>query len=481
LRAIGLVFQAQLRHRWRSWLAIAILISLVSGVIMAAAAAGRRTQSAFPSFVAARGFDAELYSTRPIPEISRLPGVQAVTAGLGPDNGQPICPCTHPLNPSYFGVVFLPAKGNPAFNLVSGRMPNPSNPNEVVATYTLNQDEGVRLGTVIKVPFYSASQSDDLNSSTGDPPTPSGPTVPLRVVGFGATEFDFPSGSTPSYSLYASQAFARSVVPRTATGYVYLVRLRGGAADLPRFDAAVNALGGVAYTQNEDTQIASVEASIHPQTIGWWLLAGLAALVGLVVIAQALGRQSITESEDFPTIVALGGERRQLVVLGIVRNLVVGLAGAVGATVIVAVLSPIAPLGEARVAENSTGITFDGPVLAFGVIATVVVVAALGLWSSIRAARLTGPHERIIPHSPSRVASYLWSSGAPPSTVIGVRNALERRSGGANVPVGSALLGTVLAVIALCGHGRVWCQPLPLDQHPQAVRRRIPAQYLQPK
>ena len=34
---------------------------------------------------------------------------------------------------------------------------------------------------------------------------------------------------------------------------------------------------------------------------------------------------------------------------------------------------------------------------------------------------------------------------------IGVRNALERRSGGANVPVGSALLGTVLAVVALCG------------------------------
>ena len=35
--------------------------------------------------------------------------------------------------------------------------------------------------------------------------------------------------------------------------------------------------------------------------------------------------------------------------------------------------------------------------------------------------------------------------------MIGVRNALERRSGGASVPVGSALLATVLAVFALCG------------------------------
>ncbi len=49
------------------------------------------------------------------------------------------------------------------------------------------------------------------------------------------------------------------------------------------------------------------------------------------------------------------------------------------------------------------------------------------------------------------MAGRLWAVGAPPSVVIGVRNALERRSGGASVPVGSALLATVLAVIALCG------------------------------
>ena len=54
---------------------------------------------------------------------------------------------------------------------------------------------------------------------------------------------------------------------------------------------------------------------------------------------------------------------------------------------------------------------------------------------------------------PSVVVAQLGALGAPPSAVVGVRNALERRSGGATVPVGSALLGTVLAVIALCGTG----------------------------
>jgi hypothetical protein len=50
---------------------------------------------------------------------------------------------------------------------------------------------------------------------------------------------------------------------------------------------------------------------------------------------------------------ALGVDRRQLVALGTVRNLVVGLTGAAGAVAIAVALSPIAPLGEARFAETS--------------------------------------------------------------------------------------------------------------------------------
>jgi FtsX-like permease family len=450
LRAVGLVFWTQLRHRWRSWLAISILIGLVGGVIMAAAAAGRRTESAIPTFVADHGFDAEVYATQPSPKIPRLPEVSAATVAFGPDNGQPACECRHPLNPSYFGVVVLPTKGRPAFNLVSGRLPDPSKPDEVVASYTLQQDEGVHLGSVFHVPFYAPSQLSAYNSATGAPPKPRGPTVALRVVGFEATEFDFPFGSTPSYSLYASQAFGRSVLPHVATGYVYFVRLHRGAADLPRFDAATSALG-TAYTQNEDAQVASVEASVHPQAIGWWLLAALAALVGLVVIGQALGRQSIAESADFPTMVALGVERRQLIMLGTARNLVVGLVGALGAVFVATVLSPISPLGEARVAESSTGINFDASVLILGALATVVAVVVLGFWPAVRAARASRSDDRILDARPSRLAGHLWSFGAPASVVIGVRNAIERRSGGASVPVGSALVGTVLAVIALCG------------------------------
>jgi FtsX-like permease family len=453
LGAVRLAFRAEWRRRWRSWLAIALLISAVGGLVLAAIAAGRRTESAFPRFVAAHGFDALVYTTQPVPKLARLPGVASVTELVGPDNGYPTCDCRHPINPNDFGVLVPPPNGRSPFKLVSGHLPEPSAADQVLASVSLHQDDGVQVGTVIHVPFYARSQASAYNTTPTALLKPTGPNVALHVVGLEVTEDEFPSGGTPTYTLYATQAFARTVLPRTAFGYGYTVRLHDGVADLPRFDAQASALSGsgIEYTENEQEQVAAVEGSIHPQAIGWWILAALAAIVGLAVIGQALARQSIVESEDYPTLAAIGVARRQLVTLGMARNLVVALAGAAGSVAIATALSPIAPLGEARIAETSTGIAFDTPILLLGALATVAVVLALGVWPALRAAHTLPPdHQLAAPH-PSAVVGHLAATGAPPTVVIGVRNALERKSGGAPVPVGSALLGTVLAVIALCG------------------------------
>jgi hypothetical protein len=453
LGAVRLAFRAESRRRWRSWLAIALLISLVGGLVLAATAAGRRTESAFPRFIAAHGFDALVYATQPVPKLAQLPGVASVTELASPANGQPTCDCSHLINPNGFGVFVAPPNGRSPFKLVSGHLPDPSAPDQVLASFSLQQDDGVQLGTVIHVPFYAPSQASAYNNAVSAPPKPRGPVVALRVVGIEVTEDEFPSGGTPTYDLYATQAFAHTVVPRTTVFSEYIVRLRRGVADLPRFDAQATALSGsgVEFTQNEQEQVTSVEGSIHPQAIGWWILAALAALVGLAVVGQALARQSIVESEDYPTMAAIGADRRQLITLGMVRNLVVAVAGAAGAVVVATALSPIAPLGEARLAETSTGVTFDTPILLLGALATVAVVVALGIWPALRAAHTLRPDDQPAAPHPSAVVGHLAATGAPPSAVIGVRNALERKSGGAPVPVGSALLGTVLAVIALCG------------------------------
>ena len=295
-----------------------------------------------------------------------------------------------------------------------------------------------------------------------------------------ATEGEFPSGSAPSYDLYATPAFLRTVVPLTAVAYTYLVRLRQGTAGLPRFIADLHALsaGGAGGLPSRQRAVASVEGSIHPQATGWWILAALAALVGLAVVSQALVRQSISEREDYPTMAALGVDQAPVVTLGMAWNLTVGLVGAMGAVAVAVALSPIAPLGEARTAEVSTGVAFDTLVLPLGAaLVTVAVVLALGLWPAAWAACSLRPDDQAVAARSVGAVAYLVTVGAPPSAVIGVRNSLQRGSGAASVPVGTAVTGMVLAVIALCGTGVFRRQPVPPNGHAQALRRSLPAQF----
>jgi hypothetical protein len=447
--AVKLMFGAELRRRWRSWLVLVILIAVVGGLVLAAVAAGRRTATAFPRFVAAHGYDVYIYNQKPVPGLSRLPEVSSVTTIYNPASGQPSCACiTHAISQSNFYINELsPDALRRVVKLVAGQMPVESSPYDVLASFTLQQDYGVHIGSVIHAPLYALSQARALSS--GANLTPSGPTVALHVVGIGAAEMEFPSGSTPEYDLFTTSAFARAVNHRVPHASVYLVRLRHGTSNLLRFAAAVGPLHLV-YVSNQATDAAAVAASIHPQAVGWWVLAVLAALVGLAVIGQALGRQSIVESEEYPSLVALGLPRRHLVALGTARNLMLALVGAVGAVIVAFAVSPLTPIGEARLAEPSTGLAFDPLVLLLGALATVVVVLLLGIWPAVRASRIGVGSEQTSEVRPSIIVSRVAATGAPPSAVIGVRHALERGRGGASLPVGTALFGSALAVMALC-------------------------------
>lgn len=447
---IGLVLPAQLRRRWRSWLALAALIALAGGFVMAAAAAGRRTSSAFPHFVAAYGFDAGAYSAGPIPKLSELSGVTSVIGTIEPYTGQPTCACTRPINAQDFSVTLVTAGSRRLSRLISGHWPDPGAPDQVLASFTL-QGLGVRLGTVVRVPFYARGQASALINATGTGPPPEGPTIAFRVVGFEAAEFEFPAGTTPAYDLYASPALLRTVLSETAFDYAYFVRLRHGAAEMSRFNAEVQALNvpGLEGYNSEDAQIGSVEASIHPQSVGWWALAALAAVVGLAVVGQALSRQSAVESVDYPTMAAVGADRRQLFSVGVARSFLVALAGAAGAVALAVALSPLAPLGEARTAEPATGFSFDVVVLLAGAFATVPVVLVLGAWPAWRAALGARPEDEERAVRPSALVARLAGVGAPASMLVGVSHTLDRRSGDSTVPVASAIIGTVLAVTAI--------------------------------
>ena len=83
MSAMRAVFRSELQHRWRSWLALMVLVTLVGGTVLAAAAAGRRTASAFPRFISRYGFDAEVANFPGyLPPLRSLPGVTSVSHQL---------------------------------------------------------------------------------------------------------------------------------------------------------------------------------------------------------------------------------------------------------------------------------------------------------------------------------------------------------------------------------------------------------------
>ncbi|HEY6473234.1 MAG TPA: ABC transporter permease, partial [Acidimicrobiales bacterium] len=262
----------------------------------------------------------------------------------------------------------------------------------------------------------------------------------------------FPDGQNPSYDLVVGPGFGRVFGTRVAESVIYFVRLRGGTAGLARFSVdttALNNVGLLGYT-SVDTTNTAVQAAIEPQATGWWVLAGLAALVGLVVVAQALSRQSRFEEDEFATLMTLGMRERQLVGVGMLRTFTVAVTGAIGAMVVAYALSPLTPLGEARFAEPATGFSFDAEVLLLGTCGLVAAVLLLGAWPALRAARALPTRDTGSVLRPSWVASHLSAAGAPPSIVIGARRAVERGVGRGAAPARAALLGTVLGVTALC-------------------------------
>jgi hypothetical protein len=366
----------------------------------------------------------------------------------GPLAGQPTCSCTHPINPSELSVEFITGKGISPAKLLAGHLPDPARPDQVLASFTLEQENGVTVGTVLHVPFFARSQQAALDDG-GTVPRPEGPARDLRVVGISASEIDFPSGSAPLYDLLVTKAFERTVMPKTANDIGYAIRLRGGVSELPRFNAEVNALGAAAGVSNEDGQVKSIESSIHAQSVGWWLLAAMAVILGMPILYQAIARQTAVESTEYPVLAAVGATRRQLGLTVLVRNLSLAVLGAAGAVLVATALSPLAPVGEARLAETSTGVAFDPVALPAGAVAITAVVFLLGIWPAVRATRPFSSGHGKLGSRPSATVAQLAAAGAPPSTIIGVRHALQRRSDDASVPVGPAILGAVLAVAAL--------------------------------
>jgi hypothetical protein len=446
MRAVVLVVQARFRQCWKSWLALIMLVAVAGGFILATTVAGRRTAAAFPQFASQHGYDVIVYSGQPLRQLNRLPDVASAVLVPATFSGKVGCAsCSTPIDTENMLLNEVPPQELPRMvTLLSGRMPDQSDPDEVLASFTLAQDNGVRADSVIQAELASPAQ---LNGGPADP----SPVMnrALRVVGIVAAESEFPAGPSVHYDLYTTTAFAAAVNHHAALQFTSYVRLTGGAADLAGFDSRARSLN-VYGTFDLDAAAGAVEDSIRPQVTGWYVLAGLAGLAALAVIAQAMARQGVTERADHPVLAALGLGPRELMLAALVRALLIGAAGAAGAVLLAVLASPITPVGEARTSVPSPGtMSFDPVVLSLGALAVLAAVIGVSAWPAVNHARPLRSHPpRPAPMLAVAVGRATAAAGLPAAAQIGIRRAIARSRGGE--PVGTALLGTVMATAAVC-------------------------------
>lgn len=160
MRAVVMVLRGRFRQYRMSWLALSLLVAVAGGFVLAAVVAARQTADAFPRFVARHGYDVIVYSGRSLPQLARLPHVASAVPVPVSFPGQLGCAsCRRPIDVNSMLINEVPPGELPRMvTLKSGRMPDQSDPGEVLASFTLANDNGVRVGSVIQARLVSAAQ-----------------------------------------------------------------------------------------------------------------------------------------------------------------------------------------------------------------------------------------------------------------------------------------------------------------------------------
>jgi predicted lysophospholipase L1 biosynthesis ABC-type transport system permease subunit len=455
MSAVWMRLRSEMRARWRAWLGLALLIGLAGGAAMAAAAGARRTETAYPRFVQVHkgydlvtgGFPGNIDPERALAQMAAMPEVLQ-WARVDVASYAAILPSGRRVSvPELAAVTDLSGRTGfqlNRFKVISGRMADLRAPDEAMVDFPIAERQDLRVGS--KIRFI-----------VGDPGAKPPRFAIVRIVGIVASPGQFPAvGATSNFgSVYVTPAFVRSngIAPSPADASL-LIRLRRGAADRDAFlrHIAAAGLADVDVPFVQQVQTAGVQRSIRFESQALWVLAALIALAALAILGQSLARQTYLESAELPTLRALGMSRLQLVALGLLRAAFIGVVAACVVVPMAVLLSPLTPIGLARIAEPDPGFAVDALPLALGVASVLlltILAAAVPAWTAARTAT-TGPaSQEVDRHRPSALTGVLGRVWRSPAAAVGMRMALDSGRGQTAVPVRSAIFGATLSITAL--------------------------------
>src|SRR3954451_14460579 len=406
--------RSDLRRRSLAWLAVALVIGIAGGAAMAVAAAAIRTDTSYQRFLATHhpsdvsvtestdfvNRALALGKVAALPEVDRsarasllfFEGRTADGRRLTTDDLIPVAGPRSALGDTL-----------DRWKLLEGRRYRPDAVDEAVLDYEVARDLGLHAGDTVTLRFVRRSvfnpeiapyvaglpariAGKGRTGSIESLPFQDEPERRFRIVGIVTDPVTFPP--TPGQLrpfLRLTPAFYERYVAQLTHSDVLFVDL-DPVVDLAAFKADVAQISGgspVFYGVTQADHEANVDRTLHLAAVVLWMLAGLIALATAVIAVQALSRQAYLESVEHPVLRALGMTRRERFATGLVRTAVVALGATVTAVAVAIALSPLWPIGLARVAEPSPGVDVDVAVIGAGalaVVAGVLLVGAAAAW-----------------------------------------------------------------------------------------------------
>ena len=441
MKAVIYRVRSVLRRHLAATLGIALIVTIVGGVLIAFAAGANRTLTAPDRYTSAFGgvADARLIQDdrgRPLDrQVAALPGVERVASmsfvfgGINTLAGE---------NLDYaleFAGSFRPS----GLRIVDGRETNPANEHEFVATGNFVKQSHLKIGDELNLATLTPAQS--LNGYDGS--APEGPHLSIKMVGIadGASQLD---DGTPL--IFISPALlANPDVGLSAT--LMDVDLRPGV-DLANLRSELDAVPAVAGLSLEPGSLISnpVRNAVRAQARGLWILTAVAAIAAIAVLGQMMTRQVRPTQEERERLSAIGFIQPQILADAVIRAVVPITIGSLLGAVVAVLASDQFPFGFARVLEPSPGIRLDSGVVLGG---AALFVVALTLWT-VAALAMSGRPKRAV--RPSPLVEALATRSGSATAGIGLRLAFSRRErerGSVRGSVAGVLLSVAGVVAAI--------------------------------
>jgi ABC-type lipoprotein release transport system permease subunit len=455
MAAVRMLAGRELRRRWRSTIALVLLVGVVGALVLATAAGARRTETALDRFDAfSRRSDVEISIGLPnadrLDRFRRTPGVGDVVVLRGyailPEGKQDDeLAVAAPVDDRMSRVV-------DRSRLISGRRADPDDPLEITIGESLAQQRHLAIGDDFTALTYDQDAIERAFSGE-NPGAPTGPKLRFHIVGIDRRPLDLGVREAAGGVIVLTPAFDRTYAGKIGV-YTDIIRARGehGAKDVAKMTAAARRIFGDAQAfgaQNLGVETEGARDAVEVLSLALWIVAGIAGIAGIVTIAIMLSRDLTNAAVDQPTLAALGLTRRRRIAIHLPRALLVALAGAVLAGVLAVLLSPRFPFGLARRADPDVGFHADWIVLGLGLLGLVVVVLGTATIAGLRVTRVAPDREIHARRRGSGVVARAATAGCGPTFTNGLRFAVQPGRGSDSVPARSAFLGAIVGVTGI--------------------------------